>query len=193
MEKKVKSIADYISEYMNSHEKPHGGVLRFSLPDGRDVYNCSTPFVYDGKTYIWGRVEKRSKWATSVTFLFEKKDDGTFERVKDCESYPLEDPFFEQIGDEYILGGTHVVKDKKSIKTYYVYFYRGTGGSMRCRKGMYLRIFSTLFYSRAMRACAASRHWPGQKPHSARNFRAPGLVRSLGTASKKLRLFLCCA
>ena len=124
-EKNVKSIADYIREYMDSHEKPQGGVLRFYLPDGRDVYNCSTPFEYEGKTYIWGRVEKRSKWATSVTFLFEKKDDGTYERVKDCESYPLEDPFFEKIGDEYILGGTHVVKDKKSIKTYYVYFYRG--------------------------------------------------------------------
>lgn len=122
---KVKKISDYINDYMKVRQKPQGGLLRFYMPDGRDVYNCSTPFVYNGKTYIWGRVENRLKWATSVTFLFERDKDGTFVRVNDCESYPLEDPFFLRIGDEYILGGTHVVKEKSNIRTYYVYFYRG--------------------------------------------------------------------
>lgn len=126
-DKKVKKIAEYIREYKESHpEKPNGGVLRFYMPDGRDVYNCSTPFTYEGKTYIWGRVEKRSDWATSVTFLFEQQQDGTYVRANGVDAYPLEDPFFVRIKGEYVLGGVHVVKDKKNVKTYYTYFYRGS-------------------------------------------------------------------
>ena len=124
-ENKVKSIAEYIEEYLSVRQRPQGELLQFRPGDDRDVYNCSVPFDFEGKTYIWGRVEKRTEWATSVTMLFECKADGTFVRVEGVETYPLEDPFFLKIAGEYILGGTHVVKEKGKIKTYYVDFYRG--------------------------------------------------------------------
>jgi len=124
-ENQVKSIEKYIEEYKTERRAAKSELLRFYLDDGRDVYNCSVPFEFEGKTYIWGRVEKRTEWATSVTMLFEQRADGVFVRTKGVEAYPLEDPFFLKIGSEYILGGVHVVKERGSIKTYYVYFYRG--------------------------------------------------------------------
>lgn len=125
VETKTEPISALIAEYLAERKPRKGEVLRFEGCGGRDVYNCSVPFEFNGKTYIWGRVEKREEWATSVTMLFEQREDGVFVRAPGSEIYPLEDPFFMQIKGEYILGGTHVVKDKAKIKTYYVYFYRG--------------------------------------------------------------------
>ena len=125
VETKTKPISAFIAEYLGERKPRKGEVLRFEGCGGKDVYNCSVPFDFNGKTYIWGRVEKREEWATSVTVLFEQREDGVFVRAPGSEIYPLEDPFFLQIKGEYILGGTHVVKDKSKIKTYYVYFYRG--------------------------------------------------------------------
>ena len=65
-----KSIQNYIDEHVASKKKFEGRLLNFETNDGFDVYNCSVPFDYDGKTYIWGRVERRSDWASSVTLLF---------------------------------------------------------------------------------------------------------------------------
>ena len=124
-ETEIEPISAIIADYIAVKKHSKGEVLRFEINEGRDVYNCSVPFEYNGKTYIWGRVEKREEWATSVTMLFEQNQDGVFVRAAGAEVYPLEDPFFVQIKGEYILGGTHVVKDKAQIKTYYVYFYRG--------------------------------------------------------------------
>lgn len=120
-----KSIQNYIDEHVASKKKFEGRLLNFETNDGFDVYNCSVPFDYDGKTYIWGRVERRSDWASSVTLLFVA-DGDKFVRAEGSECYPIEDPFFLKIGDEYVLGGVHVVKDKGKVKTYYTYFYRGT-------------------------------------------------------------------
>jgi hypothetical protein len=39
--------------------------------------------------------------------------------------YPLEDPFVCRIGDELVLGGTHVRYKAGKMETYYAYFYRG--------------------------------------------------------------------
>lgn len=121
---KVRPIETLISDYENNKRIYDKALLEFEI-EGYDVYNCSLPFVFEGKTYVWGRVEKREEWATSLTMLFEKSKSGKFVRTPNVEALPLEDPFMVKIKDEYVLGGSHVVKERGLIKTYYVYFYRG--------------------------------------------------------------------
>ncbi len=99
--------------------------VKFSGVCGYDVYNCSIPFEKDGKTYIYGRVEKRDEWARSTVHLFEKVGEDEFKKVENSFVYQLEDPYIANIHNTLILGGTHVVKERSMVKTYYGYFYKG--------------------------------------------------------------------
>jgi len=101
-------------------------VLTFVGVDGFDVYNCSIPFSWNGKDYIYGRVERRREWARSWVRLFEKTAPDTFTLVPDSMIYQLEDPYISVIGDELVMGGTHVRMDRGEIDTFYGYFYRGS-------------------------------------------------------------------
>lgn len=94
--------------------------------EGFDVYNCSIPFVWEGKEYIYGRVEKRDEWARSWVRLFEKTGKDEYTLVRDHMTYQLEDPYISFIQGEIVLGGTHVRKRSGNIDTFYCYFYRGT-------------------------------------------------------------------
>lgn len=100
--------------------------LIFHGVEGFDVYNASIPFVWKGKKYIFGRVERRSEWARSWVRLFEEtgKDDWTL--VPDSMIYQLEDPYISIIKDTLVLGGTHVRYKQSKVDTYYGYFYKGT-------------------------------------------------------------------
>ncbi len=100
--------------------------LTFLGIPGYDVYNCSIPFTRGGKRYIYGRVERREEWARSRAMLFEETGLDEWTLVKDSPVYQLEDPFITKIGDEIVLGGTHVRMRSGKIDTYYGYFYRGT-------------------------------------------------------------------
>ena len=101
-------------------------VLMFHGVDGYDVYNTSIPFLWEGRQYLFGRVERRSEWARSWVRLFENsgKDDWTL--VPDSMVWQLEDPYIAGIGGQIVLGGTHVRYKTGAIDTYYGYFYRGT-------------------------------------------------------------------
>lgn len=101
-------------------------VLHFAGVDGFDVYNCSIPFTWQGKEYIYGRVEKRAEWARSWVRLFEKESQDHYRLVDHSMVYQLEDPFIALIHGEMVLGGTHVRKKCGQVDTYYGYFYRGT-------------------------------------------------------------------
>lgn len=101
-------------------------LLTFRGVDGYDVYNCSVPFCMDGKEYIFGRVETREEWATSWVRLFEKTGKDTYSVVPESMIYQLEDPYIQFIGDQLTMGGTHVMKEKGEVKTFFGYFYRGT-------------------------------------------------------------------
>ncbi|MFA6293011.1 MAG: DUF1861 family protein [Victivallales bacterium] len=100
--------------------------LKFHGVEGYDVYNSSIPFEWNGKSFIFGRVERRSEWARSWVRLFEKtgKDDWTL--VPDSMIYQLEDPYVSMIGSEIVMGGTHVRYKSGNVDTFYGYFYRGT-------------------------------------------------------------------
>lgn len=101
-------------------------VLTFHGVEGFDVYNCSLPFTWEGKEYIYGRVEKREEWARSWVRLFEKTGEDDYHLVKEHMIYQLEDPYISIIQGEMVLGGTHVRKRSGKIDTFYGYFYRGT-------------------------------------------------------------------
>lgn len=100
--------------------------LTFHGVDGFDVYNCSIPFVWQGREFMYGRVEKRGEWARSWVRLFEKSGKDDYTLVPDHMIYQLEDPFVSIVHGELTLGGTHVRKRRGKIDTYYGYFYRGT-------------------------------------------------------------------
>ncbi len=102
-------------------------VLTFTGVDpAYDVYNCSIPFVYRGKRYIYGRVERHDLWATSIACLFHETAPDTFARMETAFSYQMEDPFIAMIHGEMVLGGVHVVKSRGNLIGYSTYFYRGT-------------------------------------------------------------------
>jgi hypothetical protein len=101
-------------------------LLTFKGIEGFDVYNCSTPFKWQGGRYMYGRVEKRSEWARSWVRLFAETGKDEFALVKESMIYQLEDPFVTKIGCEIVLGGTHVRYSRNQLETYFGYFYRGT-------------------------------------------------------------------
>lgn len=101
-------------------------LLQFEGVDGYDVYNCSVPFEYGGRTCLFGRVERRAVWAHSTARLFEQIGTDRYRLVQDAMVYPLEDPFISRIHGELVLGGTHVRISQGAIDTYHCYFYRGS-------------------------------------------------------------------
>jgi hypothetical protein len=100
--------------------------LEFIGVDGYDVYNCSIPFIWNGKEYIYGRVEKRDEWARSWVRLFEKAGEDRYKLKQNSMIYQLEDPYISFINGEIVLGGTHPQKIANEISRYFGYFYRGT-------------------------------------------------------------------
>lgn len=98
--------------------------LQFIGVDGYDVYNCSAPFIVNGKKCLYGRVEKRGDWSNSRVMLFEEIEKDIFKYVDETILYPLEDPFICRYNNEWVLGGVHVSKTFGDIKTYSCYFYR---------------------------------------------------------------------
>ena len=99
--------------------------LTFHGVEGFDVYNCSIPFSWEGKEYIYGRVEKREEWARSWVRLFEKTGKDEYTVVREHMIYPLEDPYVSIVQGELTLGGTHVRKRSGDVDSFYGYFYRG--------------------------------------------------------------------
>ncbi|HML46344.1 MAG TPA: DUF1861 family protein [Clostridia bacterium] len=108
-------------------ERPVGqsALLTFTGVDGFDVYNCSIPFCWEGKQYIYGRVERRAEWARSWVRLFERVAPDSYALVPGSMIYQLEDPYAACIGGEMVLGGTHVRMRSGNIDTVYGYFYKG--------------------------------------------------------------------
>lgn len=99
--------------------------LVFRGVEGFDVYNVSNPFVWEGQTYIYGRVERRAEWARSWVRLFKQTGADEWTLVPDSMSYQLEDPYVSVIDGQLVMGGTHVRYRQGQAETYFGYFYRG--------------------------------------------------------------------
>lgn len=101
--------------------------LTFDNIEGFDVYNCSQPFLWHNKQYIYGRVEKREEWMRSWVRLFEHVSNDHYKLVDHSMIYQLEDPYIAMVDDQLVLGGTHVRVDQEDhLAAYYGYFYKGT-------------------------------------------------------------------
>lgn len=109
------------------HEKKvyEKSILKFHGIEGYDAYNCSIPFFWKGKKYIFARVENRNEWARSQVRLFEEIGIDEWCLVTDSMFYQMEDPYVSIINEELVLGGTHVRYQLGKVDTYYGYFYRG--------------------------------------------------------------------
>ncbi len=99
--------------------------VKFTGVDGYDVYNPSLPFDWKGKTYIFGRIEKRGEWARSWVRLFQRAGKDEWELISNSMTYQLEDPYISFIDEEIVLGGTHVRMKQGKLDTFYGYFYKG--------------------------------------------------------------------
>ncbi len=113
-------------EFEQSKRIYESAKLSFHGVEGYDVYNTSIPFDWEGKTYLFGRVERRAEWARSWVRLFENSGPDDWTLVPSSMIYQLEDPFVSRIAGELVLGGTHVRYKMSEIDTYYGYFYRGS-------------------------------------------------------------------
>ena len=101
--------------------------LTFHGVDGFDVYNCSVPFKWNNKWFIYGRVEPRETWSCSKVYLFQNTAKDEWSVVPGAMIYQLEDPYVCWLGDMFVLGGVHVQYQARVIDTYFSYFYKGTG------------------------------------------------------------------
>lgn len=113
-------------EQEKAGKQEQGVLLTFEGVEGYDVYNTSVPFLYEGKEYIFGRVERRNEWATSAVCLFSKKAEDVLDRVRDTMMYQLEDPFVVRINNELVLGGTRVDYSRGKLVGFCGVFYKGT-------------------------------------------------------------------
>lgn len=118
-------IRELREEFEKTYVAGESVLLKFYGVDGWDVYNCSIPFRFEGKRYLFGRVERRQEWMRSVVRLFEECGKDAWKVVPDSMIYQLEDPYVSKIGQEIVMGGTHVRMTGGELDTYYGYFYRG--------------------------------------------------------------------
>ncbi len=119
------NMLDMRKDFERTFVTGESALLHFSGVDGWDVYNCSIPFTWDGKRYMFGRVERRAEWMRSVVRLFTEVQQDEWALVENSMIYWLEDPYITKVKDEIVLGGTHVRLDCGKLDTYYGYFFRG--------------------------------------------------------------------
>ncbi len=117
-------VRELREEFERTYVHRESVTLRFLGVDGWDVYNCSIPFWAGEKRYLFGRVERRQEWMRSFVRLFEECGPDTW-RAVDSMIYQLEDPYIARVGEEFVLGGTHVRMSGGKLDTYYGYFYKG--------------------------------------------------------------------
>lgn len=120
------NVKEEIASFENMHSmQGEATKLTFKGVDGYDVYNCSQPFLWADKAYIFGRIEHRNEWMRSWIRLFIKTGQDEWTLVPDSTLYQLEDPYISIIHDQLVFGGTHVRLKQSELDTYYGYFYRG--------------------------------------------------------------------
>ncbi|TVP95506.1 MAG: DUF1861 family protein [Acholeplasmatales bacterium] len=97
--------------------------LLFTGVNAMDVYNICQPFVYDGDILLPGRVERRDSEISEVR-LFRKVCVDTYEATR--YRWPdLQDPFVTQVGDRYVLGGTHIDHEDGDITAWRTRVFAG--------------------------------------------------------------------
>lgn len=119
------AAADMYEEFRKNRRIEEARVEKFFGVDGYDVYNPSVPFVWNGKEYMAGRVERRDSEESEVRF-FERKDGGWY-LAENTARLPLQDPFITFIDGKLMLGGVKVTfPEKKGMDVHWhTEFYLG--------------------------------------------------------------------
>ncbi|HWB55206.1 MAG TPA: DUF1861 family protein [Tepidisphaeraceae bacterium] len=100
--------------------------LEFGSMDGRDVYNITAPFHFNGRILLLGRVERRDTECSEIV-VFEN---GFSKQCTPCFRHPafqgLQDPCITWAGDELVLGGVRFPVPLEDGRTgFKMEFYRG--------------------------------------------------------------------
>jgi len=117
-----------LNAFIEKH-RSHPGIIQtkkinFHGFSGYDVYNISQAFVFKGKRYIAGRVEKRES-EISVSVIFEQIAPFDYMATK-WRFNNLQDPFVEIIEGQILLGGTEIYPDENGhIASWRTVFYFG--------------------------------------------------------------------
>jgi len=121
-----KTVAQLLQEYRNHTPPTHSQKITFVGDLIGDIYNITSPFVFNGETIMAGRVEPRDSELSSVMF-FRNNDDRCTLIKDDSQFKNHQDPCCCVIGDELILGGVvYPVQRSDGTTTYQMVFYRGT-------------------------------------------------------------------
>jgi Protein of unknown function (DUF1861) len=121
-----RSCSELLAElHIPSHLETNN--LEFGMADGRDVYNITAPFEFNGKTLLIGRVERRDTEFSEIV-IFEQ---GVGNRWNSRFTHPgfqgLQDPCVTWAGDELILGGVrYPVPIGAGAFGFKMDFYRGS-------------------------------------------------------------------
>lgn len=107
----------------NKHILKHAK-LQFIGVSGYDVYNISQSFIWDGITYLAGRVEKRNSEISSVR-IFERIAQHSY-KVTKHEIPMLQDPSVQIMDGQLLIGGTEIYPNEQGqITSWRTVFYQG--------------------------------------------------------------------
>ncbi len=107
----ARAAAEMYGEFIKQRNVLDARLETFCGVDGFDVYNPSVPFVWEGKEYLAGRVERRDSERSEVRF-FERTAKG-WAPAEGTERLELQDPFVTFVDGKLVLGGVRVTFPKK--------------------------------------------------------------------------------
>ncbi len=96
-----------LERYRNARGTPFGSsgdLLRFPGIDGRDVYNITAPFAWNGEICLLGRVERRDSEHSDIWF-FQRSGDAWIPLPGIPPFTGLQDPCITFVDGELVLGG----------------------------------------------------------------------------------------
>lgn len=111
-----------LKDYHQNELPKNPKTLVFKGVDGYDVYNPSSPFLFEGKELILARVEKRDS-EVSKSVYFENQN-GVYVKREDLMPLDLQDPCITKIGTDFVVGGTYVFHENGKVY-WYTRFYKG--------------------------------------------------------------------
>lgn len=128
MHNKIRTCRQLLEEYQADNSSNNSSVkLNFLLGDreGKDVYNITAPFEWEGKTLLAGRVEDRDSEHSEVIF-FEQKGES-WVPVEEAPVLQLQDPFVTKVDDLLVVGGVEIFPDEENpgALCWRTIFYRG--------------------------------------------------------------------
>jgi len=104
---KPRSCTELLADYRQTNATPdlaRAHSLEFLGAEGRDVYNITAPFEWNGETFILGRVEPRDS-ESAQTWFFRHSGDA-WKPAKEIPAFDhMQDPCVTFVDGELILGG----------------------------------------------------------------------------------------